>query len=57
MKLKPNASQKYVLKLAVPKGLTAGTYYSAGRADPCVVGDSSDSLADALAGVTPLVVN
>jgi hypothetical protein len=56
LKLKPEASEKYVLKLAVPESIAAGSYFFLGGLTPALSGVSTSSLADTLAGATPLVV-
>jgi hypothetical protein len=57
LKLKPNASQKYVLKLGVPQGLTAGSYFFLAGLTPALSGISGSSVANTLAGATPMVVS
>jgi len=58
LKLKPNASEKFVLKLAVPQGLAAGSYYFLAGLTPALSGISSSSLSsNTLAGATQMVVS
>ncbi len=57
LKLKPNASQKYVLKIAVPQTLSPGTYFFLAELTPALSGVPGSNLADTLAGATPMVVS